>query len=153
MVSKELTLRMARTWRSLSRPSMCNQCFQSRRTMATEAVVAAPEDPATDLIDSTSLSPGLLPDSETAAFDPLKVSRARKRQLPPSRYELQARNVFARWTALTFLVHEDTNTDLPNTTAALCILTVLRQTPIHPPVFLFPALFPHRVLKPRITPS
>jgi hypothetical protein len=118
--------------------------------MTTEA---APEDPATDLIDSTSLSLGPLPDSGIATFDPLKASRARKRQLPPSRYELHARYVFARRTSLTFLVHEDTNTDLPNTTAALYILIVLRQTPIHPPVFLFPALSQHHVLKPPITPS
>src|SRR5689334_15984770 len=84
MANYGLSLGLARTWRSLSRNSVCKQCLKSRRTLTT-ATAAPSQDPSLDLVDSSSLAAPETPDPEANAFDPLRASRLRKRQLPPSR--------------------------------------------------------------------
>jgi hypothetical protein len=79
MASPDLSVRLARTWRLLARPSICNRCLHSRRELAT--TVNPPSD--VDLEASSFEIPA--PKPGEIEFDPLASSRGRKRQLPRSR--------------------------------------------------------------------
>jgi hypothetical protein len=74
-------------FRSLQRASSsttCGRCLKLQRTLASQAGAATSRPPDEDLINSSSLGIPPLPE-DAHTFDPLKSSRGRKRQLPPSR--------------------------------------------------------------------
>jgi hypothetical protein len=70
--------------RRASSSTICGRCLKLQRTLTSQAgaVTSSPHDE--DLVDSSSLGVPPLP-GDTHTFDPLKSSRGRKRQLPPSR--------------------------------------------------------------------
>ncbi|KAK5204410.1 54S ribosomal protein L7, mitochondrial [Exophiala xenobiotica] len=86
MATPTVSSRLARTWRSLNKSTICNRCQQTRRTAATQAAVADQQD----LEDMSSISHTGDWDSQARDFDPLKASRGRKRQLPHSRYQFRS---------------------------------------------------------------
>src|SRR5271170_2984467 len=74
-------------FRSLQRASsstICGRCLKLQRTLTSQAGEATSGPPDEDLVDSSSLGVPSLPE-DAHTFDPLKSSRGRKRQLPPSR--------------------------------------------------------------------
>ena len=79
------SLRCARTMRTVLRPSICLRCLKHQRGIATATAPAELLDLAEDL-ETTSLQPSTSVDPAVNTFDPLKASRDRKNQLPPSRY-------------------------------------------------------------------
>ncbi|RVX68301.1 hypothetical protein B0A52_07304 [Exophiala mesophila] len=93
-----MSIRLAQqTWRSISKPSICNRCGQSRRTFASQATAATPSPQIdSDLEEASSLTSSSPSQSssttqlELQAFDPIKNARARTKQLPRSRYQFRS---------------------------------------------------------------
>ena len=73
-----------RPLRSKPHFSICGPCLKLQRSIANQAFTAS-SDATDDLVDVSSLEVPSLPENETHIYDPLKASRSRKRQLPPSR--------------------------------------------------------------------
>ena len=137
-------------FRSLQRASsstICGRCLKLQRTLASQAGAATSGPPDKDLVDSSSLGVPPLPE-DAHTFDPLKSSRGRKRQLPPSRSVRFFSFSTANWWSD---ISTDINTDLQSTTVAHSTRTVLHQPLIrlHERSFLVP--FPLRAWKQHIT--
>ena len=137
-------------FRSLQRASsstICGRCLQLQRTLTSQAGAATSGPPDEDLVDSSSLGVPPLPE-DAHTFDPLKSSRDRKRQLPPSRSVRTFSFSTANWWSD---MSTDINTDLRSTTMAHSTRTVLRQPPtrLHERSFL--VLSPLRAWKQHIT--
>src|SRR6266516_3498788 len=84
MAAQRVSGGLLRSLRRASPSSICGRCLKLQRAAASQAGGASP-DPTKDLVESSSLSVPPLPDN-AQIFDPLKSSRGRKRQLPPSRF-------------------------------------------------------------------
>ena len=89
MATTASSLRIARAMRNLLRPSICSRCLKHRRALATAVAHAEQLDAASDL-ESTSLLPTTSDHLAVNNFDPLKASRSRRTQLPPSRCVVEA---------------------------------------------------------------
>jgi len=83
MTAMPSPLRLARTWRSINHSFVCNSCLKSRRSVSTQTATTS-ENPTSDLVELSSFKT-FAPPEDTDSYDPLKSSRGRKRQLPPSR--------------------------------------------------------------------
>ena len=113
MATTPLSIRLARTWRTLNGPSICNSCARSKRLVSTQAI-AASDDPMVDLVEQSDSSMRQhSPIASAEAYDPVGRAKERKWQLPPSRY----------WLPILCLLHEsnttssDTSFVHPSTTA------------------------------------
>ncbi|KIX10075.1 uncharacterized protein Z518_01156 [Rhinocladiella mackenziei CBS 650.93] len=89
MASSHLPLRLTRLSRPFLNSSVCNRCLQTRRSLATQAA-AQQIQPDPELEEQSSLTESPNPDPAVKDFDPLKSSRSRRRQLPPSRYQFRS---------------------------------------------------------------
>ncbi|KAF7513480.1 hypothetical protein GJ744_008774 [Endocarpon pusillum] len=89
MVSTDKSCQLTRALRRISRPAICTRCLKARRSVTVDVRSDSIQDPTDELEQSSGLGSsgplGALSDS----FDPLRASRSRKKQLPPSRYQFR----------------------------------------------------------------
>ena len=146
MISADKSCQLTWALRRISRPAICTRCLKARRNVTMSVRSDSIQDPTDELEHSPGLgssSPlGALSDS----FDPLRASRSRKKQLPPSRYALPKILCSGRAPA-TMRVNMlilDINFGHPNTTADLSTRTNLHLHQIRRPGFSYPGPFhPH----------
>lgn len=81
MSTRDSSLRLFRSLRRLSKPSICNRCLATRRHGSSAAAV----HPVQDAFDEVEQTTSLDAQPDTIPFDPLKAPRARTKQLPSSR--------------------------------------------------------------------
>jgi hypothetical protein len=93
-----------------------------------------------DLESQSSLSTPFSPDERIKAYNPIKRAQGRKRQLPPSRYVLDAVDILSQY-LINVLV--GININLQGTTEDLCIpinhpqnpiLHLENSSPVHSPI-------------------
>ncbi|KIW20600.1 hypothetical protein PV08_01175 [Exophiala spinifera] len=87
MATSRFSTVLARNWKTLNNTTICNRCLQSRRSVTSQAA-AAPSDPELEQLTSLSQTTDLT--SHVKDFDPVKVAKGRRRQLPPSRYQFRS---------------------------------------------------------------
>ncbi len=83
-VREAVATALSHPFRRKPRLTICGPCLKLQRSIAIQAS-AASLDAADDLVHASSLKVPSLPEDEARAYDPLKSSRNRKLQLPPSR--------------------------------------------------------------------
>jgi hypothetical protein len=87
MAPSDVPRQLTRTLRRISRPAICNRCLKARRNFTSDSTSDPLQNPSDDLEQSSSFRSTLPSDFVSTSFDPLKASRGRKKQLPPSRCE------------------------------------------------------------------
>lgn len=153
MVLTDKSCQLTRALRRISRPAICTRCLKARRNVTMDVRSDSIQDPTNELEQSSGLGSsgplGALSDS----FDPLRASRSRKKQLPPSRYALSRMFCSGRAPA-TMRVNMsilDINFGHPNTTADLSTRTNLLLHQIRRPGFSYQGPFhPHASSRPTI---
>ncbi|KAL9107827.1 MAG: hypothetical protein Q9227_007342 [Pyrenula ochraceoflavens] len=71
-----------------SRQYLCSHCRHAKRHASTSTQVSTP-DPLQDVVTESSFTAFPPSSEETPAFDPLALSRSRKKKLPASRYQFR----------------------------------------------------------------
>jgi hypothetical protein len=92
MALRELPSSLRRLALRDTRPTAAVAGRSWRRYTSAEAVAAAPKEVSEDFQDlesNTSMFTAFSPDDETKAYDPIKRTQGRRRELPPSRYVVE----------------------------------------------------------------
>jgi hypothetical protein len=91
MTSNELSHQLTRSLRRISKSTLCTRCLKASRNVTLDARSGPPQNPSDDLEQSSGFLSQPLSEEISTSFDPLRASRNRKKQLPPSRYETSLR--------------------------------------------------------------
>ena len=139
MASSTVACQLTRIQQCITRPWICSRCLKARRNFTMKARSDRFQDASDELEQLSSL--GSRSEAVSTSFDPLRASRDRKKQLPPSRYGPLCNCILGSpATPQTHTGSLDTNSDLQSTIGALSILTNRRLRQIHPQGFSCQAL-------------
>ena len=86
MVSSDISCQLTRALRRISRPAICTRCLKTRRNVTMDNRLISIQGPIDELEQSSGLGSSGPAGARSDSFDPLRASRSRKKQLPPSRY-------------------------------------------------------------------